>query len=87
MSEWGAPVVIVPKKDQTPRFCIDYRRLNLVTKKDSYPSPRMDECIDSLGEATVFTTIDCNAGYWQITVAEGDIPKTAFVCHSGVYEF
>eukprot|EP00170_Pyropia_yezoensis_P001204 contig_5367_g1208 len=63
---WGAPVVIVPKKDQTTRFCIDYRRLNLVTKKDSYPIPRMDECIDSLGEATVFTTIDCRAGYWQI---------------------
>lgn len=76
-------MVIVPKKDQTPRFCIDYRHLSLITKKDSYPLPRMDECIDYLGEATVFTTIDCNAGNWQILVAEGDIPKTAFICHSG----
>lgn len=47
MSEWGAPVVIFPKKDKTPRFCIDYRRLNLVTKNDAYPLPRMNECIDS----------------------------------------
>jgi len=46
--------VIVPKKDGAVRFCVDYRLLKVVTKKDSYPPRRMDECIDSLGEATIF---------------------------------
>jgi len=62
-SEWGFPVVLIPKKDGTLRFCVDYRMLNAVSKRDSYPLPRMDECIDSLGEAKVFSTLDCNAGY------------------------
>jgi len=80
-SEWGFPVVLVPKKDGTLRFCVDYRLLNVVTKKDSYLLPRMDECIDSLGEATIFSTLDCNAGYWQVAIAPEDREKTAFVCH------
>jgi len=61
--EWASPVVMVPKPDGSVRFCIDYRKLNLMTIKDSYPIPRMDECIDSLGDARVFSTLDCNAGY------------------------
>ena len=47
----------------------------------------MDEYIDSLGEATVFTTLDCNSGYWQIPVAPSDREKTAFVCHAGLYQY
>ena len=50
---------------------------------DAYPIPRMDECIDSLGNARVFSTLECNAGYWQIPVAEEDKQLTAFTCHSG----
>lgn len=84
-SEWASPVVLFPKPDGTPRFCIDYRRLNEATVKDSYPLPRMDECLDSLGEARFFSTLDCNAGYWQIPVAEEDRNKTAFTCHHGAY--
>ena len=80
-SEWASPVVLVPKPDGTPRFCIDYRRLNERTVKDSYPLSRMDECLDSLGEARVFSTVYCNAGYWQIPVAKEDRGKTAFTCH------
>jgi len=57
-----------------------------VTKKDSYPIPRMEDCIDSLGYARVFSTLDCNAGYWQIPMAPDDIDKTAFTCHMGTYE-
>jgi len=53
-SEWGFPVVLMPKKDGTLRFFVDYRLLNAVFKRDSYQLPRMDECIDSLGEAKVF---------------------------------
>jgi len=85
--EWGFPVVLVPKKDGTLRFCVDYRLLNVVTKKDTYPLPRMDECIDSLGEATIFSTLDCNAGYWQVAIAPEDRDKTAFVCHEGAYQY
>ena len=86
-SEWASPVVLVPKKDGQLRFCVDYRRLNAVTVRDSYPIPRMDEYIDSLGESTVFTTLDCNSGYWQIPVAPRDREKTTFVCHSGLYQY
>jgi len=86
-SEWGFPVVLVPKKDGTLRFCVDHRLLNVVTKKDSYPLPRMDECIDSLGEATIFSTLDCNAGYWQVAIAPEDRDRTAFVCHESAYQY
>jgi len=85
-SELGFPVVLVPKKDGTLRFGVDYRLLDVVTKKDSYPLPRMDECIDSLIEATIFSTLDCNAGYWQVAIAPEDREKTAFVCHEGAYQ-
>ena len=51
---------------------------------DSYPLPRMDDCIDSLEDAVVFTTLDCNSGYWQIPVAPEDRDKTTFTTHMGV---
>ena len=85
-AEWASPVVIVPKVDGTPRFCIDYRKLNESTVKDSYPLPRMDDCLNSLGEANVFSTLDCNAGYWQIPIAPEDWHKTTFTCHCGTYQ-
>lgn len=62
--EWASAIVILPKKDGSLRFCVDYRRLNAVTVRDSYPIPRMDECIDSVGEAKLFITLDANSGYW-----------------------
>jgi hypothetical protein len=60
--EWASPIVLVPKPDGTLRFCVYYRRLNMITVPGTYPLPRMDECIDSLGYAVVFTTLDCNTG-------------------------
>ena len=86
MSEWAAPVLFVPKKDGKLRFCIDYRRLNSMTVKDTYPLPRMDECIDSLGDAQYFTTLDAYSGYWQMRIRKQDRPKTAFVCHAGTFQ-
>ena len=86
-SEWASPVVIVAKKDGSLRFCIDYRKLNDLTVKDSYPLPRIDECLDTLGHAKVFSTLDANSGYWQIPVANKDNPKTAFTCHAGCFQF
>jgi len=84
--EWASPVVMVPKPDGTVHFCIDYRRLNLMTVKDAYPIPRMEECLDSPGDAGVFSTLDCNAGYWQIPVSEEDKHLTGFSCHSGAWK-
>ncbi len=62
-SEWASPVVLAPKSDGSMRFCFDYRRLHAVTKRNSYPLPRMDECIDFLGSAKVFSCLDANWGY------------------------
>eukprot|EP00170_Pyropia_yezoensis_P000413 contig_2263_g414 len=61
--EWAFSVVIVPKPGGHFRFFVDYRRLNEMTVKDVYPIPRMDDCIDFLGDATLFSTLDGNAGY------------------------
>ena len=86
-SQWASPVLLVPKPDGTKRFCVDYRKLNEKSIKDSYPLPRMDDCIDSLGDAKFFTTLDANSGYWQIFVREQDRHKTAFVCYDGCYQY
>jgi len=81
--ESGSPVVMVPKPDGSVHFFIYYRKLNLMAVRDAYPIPTMDECIYSLEDARVFSTLDCNACYWQIPVAEEDTHLTAFTCHSG----
>ncbi|KAE8980862.1 hypothetical protein PR002_g23987 [Phytophthora rubi] len=84
---WGFPVVLVRKKDGEVRFCIDYRALNKTTKKDVYPLPRIDETLEALGGALLFTTLDLRAGYWQIRMAEADRDKTAFTTKKGLYRF
>ncbi len=85
-SPWASPVTLAPKKDGTLRFCVDYRRLNAVTKKDKYPIPNIQDIFDSLGQNECFTTLDLKSGYWQIPLAECDREKTAFVCHRGHFE-
>jgi transposase InsO family protein len=86
-SEWAAPIVLAPKPDGSLRFCVDYRKLNEVTVRDSYPLPRMDDCLDSLGTAQIFTTLDANCGYWQLEIPEEDRDKTSFISHMGTYRF
>ena len=86
-SPWASPVVLAEKADGTKRFCVDYRRLNAATIKDRYPIPRMEDCLDSLGDCKYFTTLDCNSGFWQIPIAEEDRYKSAFTCHAGKYQW
>ena len=86
-SPWSSPVQMVTKKDGTIRFCIDYRKMNGVTKKNAYPLPRIDETLDSLGGNQWFCTLDLQSGYWQIAMKEEDKEKTAFTSHIGLYQF
>lgn len=86
-SPWASPLCLVRKKDNSVRPCVDYRRLNQVTKPDAFPVPKVDECIDAVSEAKIFSTIDLTCGYFQVPVREHDIPKTAFISRHGLYEF
>ena len=86
-SPWSFPCVLVKKKDNSVRFCVDYCRLNEVTKRDMYPLPRTDDAIDALSSANIFSTFDLKSAYWQIKMAEHDIEKTAFITHTGLFEF
>ena len=86
-SPYASPILLVPKKDGTIRFCIDYRRLNAITTKDRWPLPRIQDIFDQLGGSAYFSTLDMRSGYWQVPLAEDAIPKTAFVCHRGQFEW
>ena len=87
MSSWGAPTLLVKKKDETMRLCVDYRQLNKVMIKNKYPFPRIDDLIDHLVGACVFRKIDLRSGYHQIRVKFEDIPKTSFKIHYDHYEY
>ncbi|KAL1272916.1 hypothetical protein QQF64_028778 [Cirrhinus molitorella] len=86
-SAWAAPVVMVPKKGGQWRFCVDYRRLNEVTRKDSYPIPRVDESLDLVAGSSWFTSLDLRTGYWQVPLAPDARPKTAFSTGRGLWQF
>ena len=86
-SEWASPIVIIKKKDDTIRLCVDYRKLNAMTQIDAYPMPRIDDILDQVGQARYITTLDLAKGYWQVPVAEEDRPKTAFITPRGLYQF
>ncbi|XP_041945156.1 uncharacterized protein LOC121707019 [Alosa sapidissima] len=86
-SEWSNPVVLVPKKDGTIRFCIDFRKVNSQSHFDAYPMPRLEDLIERLGKASFITTLDLCKGYWQVPLAKQDRPYTAFRTPQGLFHF
>ncbi|GFW14943.1 retrovirus-related Pol polyprotein from transposon 17.6 [Trichonephila clavipes] len=86
-SPWAPPIVLVRKKDGSTRFCVDYRRLNDVTKKDSYPLLSIDDTLDTLASNTWFSTLDLKSGYWQVELHPDDKAKTAFTTGQGLWQF
>lgn len=86
-SPWASPIVLVPKKDGSIRLCVDYRKVNEVTRKDAYPIPRVDDTLDTLAGSQWFSTLDLKSGYWQVEVHEDDREKTAFCTHEGLFQF
>lgn len=87
LAEWAYPAVLVPKPDSSLRFRVDYSRLNDLSHEDHYTIPRMDEFVDSLDDATVFTTPDANSGFWLIPLNDKDRQKIVFTTHVGSFEF
>ena len=86
-SPWSSPVVIVTKKNGEVRFCCDYRKINKITKKDSWPLPRIDEALDTLAGSCCFTSLDMFSGYWMLPLSKQAQEKTAFITHMGLYEW
>ncbi|KAJ0050423.1 hypothetical protein NL108_003631 [Boleophthalmus pectinirostris] len=87
-SPWASGVVMVNKKNSPRmRFCVDYRPLNSVTKKDSYPLPRIDESLDLVSGSSWFSSLDLRSGYWQVPLSPDARPKTAFCTGRGLWQF
>ena len=87
VSEWASSPVLVRKRDGSVRWCVDYRALNKVTKKDVFPLPLVEECMDTLSGNIWFSKLDATWGYWQIKVKDEDRCKTAFTTKYGLFQF
>ena len=86
-SDWSSPIVLVTKKDAKIRFCVDYRKLNPVTVKDSHPLPLIIDTLDALNDSKIFTKLDLKSGYWSVSLDERTKHKTAFVSYMGLFQF
>ena len=86
-SPWGAPMLLLKKKDGSSHLCVDYRQLNKMTIKNKYPLSRIDNLMDQLHGALVFSKIDLRSGYHQILVKTDDVKKTSFRSRYGHYEY
>ncbi|KAG1040488.1 hypothetical protein G6F43_012278 [Rhizopus delemar] len=86
-SPWAAPVILVKKKNGDYRMVIDYRKLNAKTKKDAYPLPRIDDLLDTLGKAKVFSALDMRSGFHQVPLDEDSKELTAFTTKYGTYHY
>ena len=86
-SSWASPCLLVGKPDGTQRFCTDYRKVNSVTKPDSFPLPRMEDCIDQVGSAKFVSKFDLLKGYWQVPLTKRAQEISAFITPSGLYSY
>ena len=86
-SVFASPVVLVPKTDNSIRFCCDYKKLNEITQPDPFPLPRIDDLIDKVGKAKYMTKLDLSRGYWQVPMDEESIPISAFVTPFGQFQW
>ena len=86
-SPWASNVVLVKKKDGSFRLCVDYRRLNTITYRDSYPLPHIDTCLGSMNGSMWFSTLDLRSGYHNIPIADADKDKTAFITRRGCFRY
>ena len=84
---WSSPVVLVRKKDNNWRLCVDYRQLNAVTRKGAYPLPSIDDSLDALAGSVYFSTLDLLSGYWQVPMDEDAQEKSAFVTRGGLWKW
>ena len=86
-SPWSSPALLIKKKNNTWRFCVDFRKMNKQTKRDPYPLQRIDDIFDNLSESRWFSLLDLKSGYWQIKMDEESTPFTAFTTPDGHFEF
>jgi putative transposase len=87
ISRWAAPVVLIPKPDGSIRFCVDYRGLNKITIADPFPLPRVDEILETVAPASIFSLLDVQKCFWQVILDPKFAAKTAFRTQDGHYEF
>ena len=87
MSEWTSPVVLIEMKDNTIWLCVDYRKLNSISKPNAYLMPQVNDIIDEVGRAKYISALDLTKGYWLVPVNKHDRPKTAFVTPLRLYQF
>src|SRR4029434_996346 len=86
-SSWASPCLLVAKPDNTFRFCTDYRKLNKVTKPDSFPLPRVEDCIDQVGAARFVSKFDLLKGYYQVKLTPRAQEVSAFITPSGLFSY
>jgi len=86
-SEWASPVCLVRKPDGSFRFCIDYRRVNAVSRRDAFPVPEVQDALDSLRGSQYFATLDLLSGYWQLGMTDRARERSAFCTRRGLFEF